>query len=171
LRASKDARQGAWPVSFEARFSLAPQDDGGDIGARSVILRMRRDVTRSHRSFTMFGDARQSLREVAPNQPQSIRAKIRAWRNSRKFFYCQNSRLRVREAPVGTHLPASCDVDHAAIIAIANNENHCGRSVSCNLAKMTSISSADFPHQCASDFASLQLPFVACARLDASILP
>jgi hypothetical protein len=28
----------------------------------------------------MFGDARHSLREVAPNQPQSIRAKIRAWR-------------------------------------------------------------------------------------------
>jgi hypothetical protein len=28
----------------------------------------------------MFGDARHSSREVAPNQPQSIRAKIRVWR-------------------------------------------------------------------------------------------
>jgi hypothetical protein len=127
----------------------------------------------------MFGDARQSLREVAPNQPQSIRAEnprlassdqTRSG-NSRKFFYCQNSRLRVREAPVGTHLLASRDVDHAAIIDIANNENHCSRSISCNLAKMTSISSADFLHQHASDFASLQLPFVARARLEASILP
>jgi hypothetical protein len=28
----------------------------------------------------MFGDARHSSRDVTPNQPQSIRAKIRVWR-------------------------------------------------------------------------------------------
>jgi hypothetical protein len=94
LCAPRRMRGREWPVSFEARFSLAPQDDGGDTGARSVIPRMRRDVTRSHRSFTMFGDARPSPREVAPNQPQSIRAKIRVWRvkmrrrgSARKNFF------------------------------------------------------------------------------------
>ncbi|MGA2055716.1 MAG: hypothetical protein ABSG88_10425, partial [Bradyrhizobium sp.] len=87
------------------------------------------------------------------------------------FFYCQKSRLRVREAPVGTHLRASRDCQHAAVIDIAHNENHYIESVSCNLVKTASIPSADFPHQRASDFASLQLPCVARARLEASILP
>jgi hypothetical protein len=52
----------------------------------------------------MFGDARRSLREVAPNQPQSISSKNPRLASAdqarsgypQKFFYCQKSRLRVR---------------------------------------------------------------------------
>jgi hypothetical protein len=88
-----------------------------------------------------------------------------------KFIYCQKSRLRVREAAVQASLLASCNVDREAVIDIANNENHYSRSVSCNSAKMTAISSADFLHQRACDFVLLQLPFVAGSRLYASILP
>jgi hypothetical protein len=38
----------------------------------------------------------------------------------------------------------SSDVDRATIVDIANNGKHCSTSVSCNLAKITSMSFADF---------------------------
>jgi hypothetical protein len=76
--------------------------------------------------------------------------------SSRKFFHCQNSRLRVRASAVRAGFRMPCDFGRMTIADIANNENHCGTSVSCNLAKMISISFADFLHPHANAFASLR---------------
>ena len=56
-------------------------------------------------------------------------------RNPRKFFYCQNSRLRVR----ATRFPAARvrrdDVARALRVENVNQENSCAAGVSCNIDK------------------------------------
>jgi hypothetical protein len=115
-------------LAFRSRLRMT-----GEIGARSVILRMRGDVTRSHRTVH---DGGRCAAFVARGRPESAAIDLSKNRHlasadetqrrfPQKFFYCQKSRLRVREAAVGTHLLASRDVDRAAINDIANNENRC----------------------------------------------
>jgi hypothetical protein len=127
----------------------------------------------------MFDDLRRWSRAVAANRPYFDSGKNPRLASGdetprrclRKFFYCQKSRLRVRASAIRTDFWMPREIDRATIVDIANTKTTTVQGDSCNLAKMTSISPADFSHRGANAFALLRLPCVARARLEASILP
>jgi hypothetical protein len=51
---------------------------------------------------------------------------------ARKFFYCQKSRLRVRDAPFQAALIRRDDIIRLVISECVSYENACGTVVSCN---------------------------------------
>jgi hypothetical protein len=92
-------------------------------------------------------------------------------RSLRKFFYCQNSRLRVRERGFQAARVSRDDVVCAARAECVNYRNACSAGLSCNIDKRRRRSLLHFSHRYANAQSCLRATRVARSRIAASTLP
>jgi hypothetical protein len=92
-------------------------------------------------------------------------------RYPRKFFYCQNSRLRVRAARFRARRVSRGDVVRALRIENVNQRNSCGTGISCNIDKCRCRSLLHFLHHRANALSRLRSSRVARVDVAASTLP